>query len=386
MALTGVLQAATGDDAVTFHSLSHAFVTNRVAALNAFLSAAEINPLDELAAEAGHFSVATSLRHYAHRIETVIRKAIDRAILASGFLKSHVMAKYSGVAAATLRQRARRAASDAPAAGWAAIEAAARAIKWPAAEFGVALREPVTPTWLGVARSSDFPAAINALIDLNAGLLPEVVALRAARPLEWVEGLAIAAADLMLKLELHPARRCLDPLRPAEACRLIATPAHFYAITMRRARQARFAPLAAKLVAPSESSLRAFGAWVRAYQAGHLSLEEFDVAQQLVGFLASADVPVRHLAICAHASADVQARIPALRGLFRSAYGVPVPVFWRQPERGRPDLYLLWSSSQIKAEVAPPPASCGLDGMHALMLAYGALQHASANTTKMETK
>lgn len=378
--LTALLQASTGDYGVCFHTLSHTFVTDRVAALAAPTSATEINPVDEMAAEAGHFTAATSFRYYAHRIEPTIRAHLDAALLASGLLSSAVASHYTNIAAATLRQRARRSARGNADAGWAAIEATARTLDWARVDHGITLREPVAPAWLGVVRSSDLTAALNALVDLSAGVQPEDIARRVARTRPWVERVALAAVGLMMTVGLQPQLRRMEELTASEACEILADSKKTTTIDFRRARQARFTPIARRVGSAPTRCMAAFRAWARAFRRGLLSLSEFDVAQSLLTFLAEANIPVGQLAICTHAADGADRRVPALQGVIRSHYGVAVPVIPRRPMRGRPDLYLLWSSSHIESDTAPPAAACNLDGLHAWMIAFHAATQAHRPT------
>ena len=97
--LSALLKAVTGDRHVSFHTLSHTFVSERVAEGCATTPATDINPLEAISVTAGHRSGSTTSEHYTHLVEQILRQQLDQA-LSRIPLRSGAAASWTGIKAA----------------------------------------------------------------------------------------------------------------------------------------------------------------------------------------------------------------------------------------------------------------------------------------------
>lgn len=137
------------------------------------------------------------------------------------------------------------------------------------------------------------------------------------------------------------------------------------------------------------SSSKAFiAAWERCYSEAFISLEDPHAVGRLFSHLASAGVPGHHLALSIASETspvpDAKALLfeSALQLSFRGAFHVDAALECKCPRRGRPDRYLIWSSSPLQKDKAPPSASLSIAGFNTLMLALATVLEMEALTPK----
>lgn len=368
-ALSRILQCATGDPSVTFHTLSHRWVNEQIANLDEIVGTADLNPLDVMSAGAGHFSAAT-LRHYAHVVEFWLRREIDTELQAERCLTSDIAARYTGEPAARLRKRASRAGVSTDRIGWAAIDALRDDFRWPDVATLAPTAPPVPPAWIGATNRVTAAGVANVIEDLVAGTPERVVALRSGCSVRWVREIASAALSMLRLIGAAGHSRRVATITGESACiELRAWGKHPKRFNLASRHQRKYDPICARL--PADREAPGWVAWAESYRDGYLALTRRD-AGALLSWLSQSGVPVRELAVSMVSDADgtvVDAQ-RAIEGAFRTAYGIAPLVLSHIPRQGRPEIYLVWSSALI-GSLPPKSATLSLDGLHAWMLAAG---------------
>lgn len=379
-ALIGLLRAATGDASVVFHTLSHAWCDRQIVRGNQ--ERGDLNWLNPIAAGMGHFS-ASSLQPYGHQYERWLQGALHAALSNSINLSASDCARLIGEPPASVRKRlerlrAREGLGDRNAQIWRLLYAYEVKSTWPDVAEGIALVEPVPPSWL----KDDPPPSIERvawiLEDLATQKPPEDLVAWVCRRNACVPEVAysvVHAAMQILRLvgAWSPSRRIW---------RSGDHDAHFLRefllwnesadrIDFRRRQAAKYRAMRSAL--PSSVGDAAWVSWVEGYRrSGYFALDPTRAAT-LFDWLRRCGVSGLSVGISvSYDATDGLARErAAIRGAFRAAFGVPCPTFEHAPHQARPKIYLLWSTQPVEEDVRPPSAAISLDGFHAWMLAAG---------------
>lgn len=382
-----LLKDATGDTSVSLYTCSHTIISGWME--NALMSSGtgEVNPIDEIAVAAAHFSGQTTLAHYSHRYEIPLRHHLDQALHAHG-IDAAIAARWSGIRADTLRQRwARRKESrtERDQYLWSEIELARQPDAFPSVAKATDTIVPGRPAILDSRKISAFSLALSSLDDIVACNSLEAVALRNGVALDWVHSLCRAAAEVLSYLGLHaqanllPRRMGVPPSHDEGRLALQSLCTARFGISFSRYRQPKFGPLLKYLSSSSDSMLlrSAFDAWAASRQWGYLSLESASETEDILSLLKAADVPIDHLAVSIAAqdpeqlSPEEALKASTLANRFTVRWGHPPDADFKLPRRGRPSMYLLWSSSALDRGSQSPAASVALDGLDALMITVG---------------
>jgi len=367
LCLSKLLQQATGDTDVVFHTLSHRRAAVALADYLADPGVADVNPLDEIAAQFGHHSPQT-LTHYLHSIEGWIRRELDQSLHASLHLTSFMAERLSGEPASRLRKRVSRSRCDDQAVYWAAIDRQAASGQWTKIEAAAQMVEPIPPRWLGKAQTIDPSVVADVLDDLLADVAVPVIASRASVEVQVVERIASSALQTLRLIGAAPARRRTGATAELAATELRAWARSTRAFELRRRHQSKFTDISWKL--PRSRQDAVWRAWAEGYHNRYLALGERD-ADALLLWLADAGVSPLCLAMSAvESNTAASNKALLLAAKYHVAFGITPKMLTHAPRQGRPAVYLVWSSQVIEAS-PPPPASTSLDGLHAWMLAAG---------------
>jgi integrase len=401
--LNRILKAATGDPAVSFHTLSHTWlsVAGETALNNRSIE--EVRRLDaDVAMPGGHLSNHTSASHYMHLFVGPLRMQLDTEIRRLN-LTSEVAAGWCTVSAAALRKRVERRAGDVRTVFWDAIDESRDLGAFESVDAGIALEQPAMPAFLKSPIGTSFRRVLHALKDLASGRDIDAVALRSGQPVEWVAEVVQQAAHHLEVLGVTPSNPATRAVRSTE--RDVATLVSCFGsgqghLDFGRSQQPKFERLAALLESGGGDDVveQAHRAWIASMRSGYLGLDSARSAIRIFALLERAGVRSGEIALAIAEGASVggmdgvgnvasgtQVVVPFpspqlvddVRDAFAMAYVVPpieIPVVAR---RGRPPIYLVWSSGAIGFDpavgkhVMPPPAAAGLAGFHALMLAAG---------------
>lgn len=78
--VNALVKRATGDPGMRFHHLRHGVISRRVHSILSSLSVGDVNPLEVVAADAGHATPYTTLHSYSHCYEHSLRMWLDIAL------------------------------------------------------------------------------------------------------------------------------------------------------------------------------------------------------------------------------------------------------------------------------------------------------------------
>lgn len=388
--LNQLLKSATGDPKASFHIYSHDWISNKIA--EALLSNPEndINPLDNLAAEAGHFSSQTSLIHYFHFIEGPLRHFLDCAIQ-SLVLTSSIVSRYSNLSPASLRQQLHRSKqnSDKQNLYWLAMANNSKnPVKYTASSpFEFENAHP--PSSLAKLQSTCFSDMLHMLSDLSKGMSVPVTSSRCDIPESIVYEVAVISCNLLKQLGI------LDKTMHAHDS--VDAVAHFQmAFLGKSGEQIRFDKINQNKLDQVRVYLTqqvntidlesACISWANCYRKGYISLDKPSQATGLIKFLHETKGAQNRLVICTsiHSDRTVQNRgdLPAqITAVFKRVFALP-PFFDAQsPRRGRPNNYLVISGIEPLEGNNLENASISMRGFNALL--FAAFVHRQLNLAIM---
>ncbi len=167
-----LLKAVTGDDAVSVHTLRHSIASHRFLAISLDEKEYEVNPLDELANEAGHVGGHVTTASYCHLFEAGLRRSLDQGLY-------HLQLDYGAVhswtkiSEATLRQRVSRSKGDGLTRGHVlanVLKATADKLQWSAISQPILLTAPENPLESLQPKPVSYRQVAGVLSDVAFGL------------------------------------------------------------------------------------------------------------------------------------------------------------------------------------------------------------------------
>ena len=376
VAINQILKAVAGDREISLHTLSHTWISSQIH--DALLAAEEgnINRLDQIAVEAGHMTVATSLEHYFHRFEFPLRHHLDLGLKRLP-LTSAEAAELSGIKADALRQRTHASGQPKLDVYWEAIFSRNADLDIPDVTAGISTEVHKRPSLLQSPKKPNFSTVLNALSDLTGGMPNSIVASRSGQSLAWVEHVATSAIQILVECNVVKPRaaRKLTPTVAMDILQSINNDRAF-GIDFRRIGQEKYVAILAHMhnIAP-DSGLDGFlDAWRESYNGRFISLLSFESASCTFAFLHRAGIRPEQLAISIAAETpetpDIErlAKEAELRTAFLASFSVPPLFDWKKPRRGRPNSYLIWSSDAFDVETEVASAAISIAGFNAIML------------------
>lgn len=399
--LSRLLKLATGDDSASPHMLRHGVSFAVAESLLCARSDADINPIDRIAARMGHASGQTTFRSYFHFPEILLRQAVDAAPKEVR-LPYAAVARLTGIAESALRKKVSRAGGGQNAVLDEILRCNVAQLGFPGIADAAAVAEPPALVPVGAPAALSLTAIAAILTDLLNATSTQAVSLRHGVAAEDVGRIAsIAAATVRARnsgaLPYRHERR-VDELaffqRQQESC----MSRRFTAM-----HQPKYAGLVEYLSRKPHSRIAADAveAWANGACREYVSIEHPDDCESLVRLFRESGIPLEKILvrIARHpgpepenglAGSQAASRIgyPAMMkdiaAVFRMVYGGVPRIESVRPQRGRPNAYLLISSSGHRPAAQPEHAAVSMDGFHELMTALAAFQSLSgpaADTT-----
>ncbi len=374
-AINQMIKYCTGDDSASFHTLSHTWISFMISEALLLNSEVDINALDEISAAAGHASSQTSLVHYFHLPELVIRYFFDKYLKSINWT-GHMVSLHSNISAAAFRQRCARSGGERSRSevAWNAI------IKSPLPPISdvmeqFLLSQPPMPAFLKQPRQILFSDVLNVVSDLAEGMSASVISVRTGQPEEVVHQIASVGCEVLEQL------RILDKSGVSTNCtgRIIGFHKVFlgssgHHIQFNRINHMKLRPLVEFFERNEDASGLEVGvnSWIGCYHNGYISLESMPDAIGLVGLLQSACISNQHLAVSI-ASAEKAPKsnhnvLTVINSAFSSFYPLPPITIFNARRRGRPSAYLSISRSSGDDFIKPGSAALSCAGLNALML------------------
>lgn len=378
--LNKLLKSATGDTAVSTHTMRHgtaSFVFKNMLAEN---SALEINPMDHLANEAGHAGAHVTTAKYCHMFEQGLHDAIDRSIR-DIVNNSDIAARWSAKSAQTLRQRKSRHTRALRDTGSLArqnmylhaIKAFSDQTVWPSIDSGLLLTDAVNPMANVRAGEHTVSRVVLILEDLSAGHHAEQVALRRDCNLATVNSILKSVGtfsdqhgDADDELQ-DPLAYGLSSLKDRSGDHLGIVPA------FARTRQVHLRPLLRHLDSADRNLLSRFSQyWVMSLRDGHFGLRLRPGIEDIATLLANCGlnktlIAVRHNRLCEAADpSKFEEMLNSVKAIFHAKLGQSPPLIPKKKRAGRPAVWLVIASSAKNA--IKDGSGTSMDGFNCLML------------------
>lgn len=374
-----LLKATTGDPHVRLHSLRHTAITNAMVAIWRSSSCTDINPIEVLAAHAGHATPVTTLTTYTHCPEAGIRLWLDLGMVELIALTHRDVAAATGLKPDAVRARASRYRLTITELGWQLIRALKVPTRFECAQDAFTWKLAVMPeVETRVQVEVGFDVVLAVLCDRLIHGIPQATlaqrhGLSVAMLERWENDLARYATQRAHTI--HPrkfgvqARDVVPDLQTALAMLDADLP---------RLQQPKFQQLIQGLSRGQEERLmqEAIRSWERCHHGVHISLEDGHQALDLLRLLSACGVDGHALRLCFQNPADQsdgQRRLMRQIAIdaYEAAYGIRPRTSEMQFSPTRPAVYLQWDSPTARGR--EPGASGGsVAGLNASMLALKA--------------
>ncbi len=372
-----LFKAGTGDPSASCHATSHGWVSDQFERALLNKQSVDINPLDELATGAGHAISQTSLLHYFHFFEKLLRHYLDNAIKSIKFTGSMV-AKNSNITADLFRQRCFRSRGDLSnqEIALAIIRESRPNLLVPKVQDIYALSTPLPPGILAKSRSISFNDVLKTATDLAQGMAVSIVGSRCSKPEEYVQSVASAGCLVLEETRLldRSATRRGHTASVADYQRFF-TGGGGNLIQFSRTRQPKLAPLLSYLSGNPDSALLEAGidAWAACIERKYISVERTSQCLGLIKLLKAAGIPNDRVVVCVSLplqSEDALGKMHAqINSMFISLFSAPPIIDTKSARRGRPASYFVVSGVAPSEGVTLGSAATSMAGFNALMFA-----------------
>lgn len=375
-----LLKAASGDDDVSFHTLSHTLISQRME--NALIAehTADINMLDIVAAEVGHVSSQTGLLHYFHFFERLIRHFLDKSIQTIP-LTSLKVSELSSLSSEAYRQRCSRnkksSGKEKMAIAWEAITESLPVLLVPEVKSTCELADAEPPSVIHKPNLATYKDCMDVLSGLAEGLPVSAISSRSNLPEEEIGSLARSACRLLEQLGLlEKSFHEYSCEKAVSDFQLGVNNPSANAIKFDRVWHPKLDSLREFLLGSAKMEVLRAGlqSWGSCFQKGYLSLVRPSQAAGLVNLLKAAEISVDRLLVCAsfsNSANDNQERVllSQVCSLFTSVYPIQPKFDLKKPRRGRPKTFLVLSGVDLEVNEEMPSAAASMGGLNALLFA-----------------
>ena len=368
-----LLKSATGEPTINLHTLRHTSISNGMEEIWRSSGCVDVNPIEVLAAHAGHASPLATLLTYSHMHEAGIRLWLDVTMALLIPLDHREAAAATGLTPANIRAKASRSGLSISELGWRLIRKRSFSQAFPLAQDAFSWHEPIAP-----------PAAVRSLAEITfevvlamvRGLLDSNTTTELSRRHGFdEEAVAGWATDL--------ARYCTQRAHAIHPRKLAGSPAaapnlpvaiEWLGIDFYRSDQQKYSQMLNGLESCQDEQLLtgAVKSWEHCHRGDHVSLSDGSRTLNLFRLLNEVGVQAHALRLCFqfHESEDRNALLVNRQQVvdsFEAAFGKQPRACEMTPSRNRPSSYLQWDSSGPQG--ATTGASGGsVSGLNAIML------------------
>jgi integrase len=357
-----LLKVVTGDRSMKFHSLSHTVISNGVSKILIGGTDSLLNPFNQFATDAAHYSILTSCAVYMHTFEDVLRLTIDRD-LKSLKVTSKITARWSCYTESALRKRSSRTSLDSNELYWNTILEGTDIKDFLAVSENFKVETPLPPKFLSSKSQVDYSKVLNLFSDLANNHSIEKIALRQSLDEKEIYHYLLQAKKIIMNWRLSDQVRYSTSVE--QVAMLIGKVSGF---DFQKVDQPKFSRIKKWLITNSFTNefVKLLQSWLNLQNSGYINLNLDPDTRNMTLLFAKIGIPSTQLAIACTANLDKKYLI-TLQSIFYECYGVTVPQFNVESRRGRPDAYLLFSTSRIHSQEIPKPASTSVSGLNALL-------------------
>lgn len=357
-----LLKIVTGDRTVKVHSTSHTVISNGASEMLIGGTDSLLNPLNQFATDVAHYSILTTCAVYVHTFEDALRLTIDRD-LKNLKITSKVAARWSCYTESALRKRSSRASMHCNELYWQAILESADISDFPAVSENFKVEAPLPPKFLSSKSQVDYSTVLNVFTDLTGNYPIEKIALRQSIDQLEIHHYLLQAKQIMMNWRLSDQVRYSSSVE--RVAMLIGALGGFDFV---KANQPKLENIKGWLIRNplNNEIVKWLQSWLNLQKSGYISLNLEPDTRNLMLVVAKIGIPSTQLAIAFTSNID-KTYLLTLQSIFYECYGVTVPKFSVESRRGRPDVYLLFSSTRIHSQEIPKPASTSVAGLNALL-------------------
>lgn len=362
--LNQMIKAATGDNSLASHVLSHTWVCKKInAAFVADDKSAEVNPYDLTASGAGHATAVSTFKYYYHAPEKLIRGEIDDALLK--FIDWRHLKNSLHVGHDAFRKRLSRAEPERRADEIKALlQKSAPKLSLPRASAPFQFDDSPQRPFGEPMKAMTFKTTINVVSDLLKGLPTNVTASRSSVPEQKVDEVKSALlSELRTALKQHQWESLTS---------IIGTDTFSSAFQIRRIGHPKLEGLKSHLIglqASASGVADGVNAWRKCFRSGYVSAMGPEIAP-LLSFLHRAQVSAEDIVLC-HSSGPggiSEDCLNSIRVLATKELGLPPEELSQAHRRGRPAAHLQIGVLRGGAWDDRDGAALSMAGFNALML------------------
>lgn len=357
-----LLKAATGEPTINLHTLRHTSISNGMDAIWRSSSCVDVNPIEELAAHAGHASPMATLLTYSHMHETGIRLSLDMSMALLIPLDHREAAAATGLTPVNIRAKASRSGLSISELGWRLIRTRSCSQAFPLAQDAFSWHEPIAPP---AAVRSAGEITFDIALAMVRGLLDSMTTTELSRRHGFDEE-AVAVWSIDLTRYCTQRAHAIHPRKLAGST--AATPnlpvaIEWLGIDFSRSEQKKYRQMLNGLESCQNEQLLtdAVKSWEHCHRGDHISFSDGFQALNLFRLLNEVGVHAHTLRLCFQSlgSEDRDAFLMNRQMVidsFEAAFGKQPRACEMTPSRNRPSSYLQWDSS------GPQGATTGASG------------------------
>ena len=358
-----LLKIVTGDRTVKVHSTSHTVISNGASEMLIGGTDSLLNPLNQFATDVAHYSILTTCAVYMHTFEDALRLTIDRD-LKSLKISSKIAASWSCYTESALRKRSSRASLDSNDLYWKVILESVDITNFPAVSENFKVETPLPPKFLSSKSQVNYSKVLNTFTDLADNHSIEKIALRQSLEEQEIYHYLLQAKQIIMNWRLS------DQVRYSSSAQQVAMLiGEISGFDFQKANQPKLANIKNWLIKNpfTKEIVNWLQSWLNLQSSGYISLNLDADTRNLILLISRIGISSTQLAVAFSSNID-RTYLLTLQSIFYECYGVTVPQFSVESRRGRPDAYLLFSSSRIHSQEIPKPASTSVVGLNALLL------------------
>jgi integrase len=359
-----LLKVATGDRSIKFHTISHTVISKGASEILMGGTDSLLNPLNQFATDVAHYSILTTCSVYMHTFEDVLRVTIDGA-LKNLKITSKVAAKWSRDSELALRKRSSRGILDVNELYWRAILENTDITDFPVLSDYFKVEAPLPPKFLSSKNQVDYSKVLNIFTDLSYNHPIERIVLRQSIDQQEVNNFLFQAKQIIINWRLSDQVRYSSSVE--QVALLIGKVNGFDFLKVNQPKLGSVKSWLTKNTL-SKEVVKWLKSWLNLQKSRYISLNLEPDTRNLILLISKIGIPSPQLAIAFKSDLDKR-YLMVLQSIFYECYGVTVPQFSVESRRGRPDVYLIFSSSRVHSQKLPKPASTSLSGLNALLFA-----------------
>ena len=367
--LNQLLKSVTGDRTVSFHTLSHTFISRELAKILEAGNYGNIDAYAQFATNAGHYSILTTVQEYMHLHHIALRKHFNHA-LKNISISSAVAERWSKDTAAAIRKRISVKSHDKNMHYWDTIfkKALIDGDIIQDATLLHATRPAIVPNILESKPIFNFEKVYFALMDIVNGREAGSIASRQVLEIEELALIIIKARDVIFRNKIIKQIKYDASLPDTIISIKTLTNA---GIDFNRSKQEKYCEIFKyflKLKPPSNLLLiKGLEGWLRSYTKsdfGYIALQENAATLDMLILLAEAGCDITKVCVFV---ANKDFLHDGIKKLFHRAFSITPANYFVVQRRGRPKVYLGVTRQRVLNAQCPHSSATGITGLNALL-------------------